>query len=407
MATPLADLDELILKCRNQSAKDHIREAVACYKAGAFRSAIIATWIAVSFDIIQKLKELSLTEDAEAKRQLESFEKATKGADFAILLKFEREILDVCKDKLELISNIEHTDLVRLRDDRNRCAHLSTTVEGEVYHPTAEQVRTHIRSAIEHLLQHPPAQGTKALNLLLSKIKSQYFPTDLEKAHTSLMKSPLYNARESLVRNLIKILLKEILRDQKTQEEQYKIILILKVTEKIHREIYNLTLKESLSEIINSTTPENLPIVIFIICELDSAWSNLDQGIQHKAELYVENLPTEYFDDLSTIINNQNLKKPAEKRIKNSKLAELLRSKMDPPIQLTDKVIQMYSESNSYDRANRLSGLVVKHSQNYTKNQIKTIRELCTSHSEISGSFNVSQVLSSLDSAEKNRESNP
>ncbi|ENV52103.1 hypothetical protein L292_1654 [Acinetobacter junii CIP 107470 = MTCC 11364] len=76
MASVLSDLDELVLKCRDQKAKSYIREAVACYKAGAFRSAIVSTWIAVSFDILDKLKELSLAGDKEAERQIESFDKA-------------------------------------------------------------------------------------------------------------------------------------------------------------------------------------------------------------------------------------------------------------------------------------------------------------------------------------------
>ena len=33
------DLDELIILCRDKSAKKFIQEAVACYRAGAYRSA--------------------------------------------------------------------------------------------------------------------------------------------------------------------------------------------------------------------------------------------------------------------------------------------------------------------------------------------------------------------------------
>ena len=58
MASLLSDLDELVLKCRDQKATSYVKEAVSCYKAGAFRSSIVSTWIAVSFDIIDKLKEL-------------------------------------------------------------------------------------------------------------------------------------------------------------------------------------------------------------------------------------------------------------------------------------------------------------------------------------------------------------
>lgn len=123
MASPLSDLDELVLKCRDQKAKNYIREAVACYKAGAFRSAIVSTWIAVSFDILDKLKELSLAGDKEAEKQIEAFDKARRIGDIANSLKFERDILSVCRDKLELISPVEFIDLDRLQEDRNRCAH--------------------------------------------------------------------------------------------------------------------------------------------------------------------------------------------------------------------------------------------------------------------------------------------
>ena len=129
MASALSDLDELVLKCRDQKAKSYIREAVACYKAGAFRSAIVSTWIAVSFDILDKLKELSLAGDKEAERQIESFDKARRIGDVANSLKFEREILAICRDKLELISPVEFIDLDRLQEDRNRCAHPSMTAE--------------------------------------------------------------------------------------------------------------------------------------------------------------------------------------------------------------------------------------------------------------------------------------
>ncbi len=57
----LIDLDELILQCRSRHAREYIAEAVACYKAGAFRSCMVATLIAVVFDILDKLRELQIS----------------------------------------------------------------------------------------------------------------------------------------------------------------------------------------------------------------------------------------------------------------------------------------------------------------------------------------------------------
>ena len=41
----LHDLDELVLKCRDERARAYIREAVTCSRAGACRSTFVATWI--------------------------------------------------------------------------------------------------------------------------------------------------------------------------------------------------------------------------------------------------------------------------------------------------------------------------------------------------------------------------
>lgn len=65
----IADLDELLLRCRPGPAKAYAEEAVATYRAGAHR----ATWIAVVFDLIDKMREIALFGNGEAKLKLEEF----------------------------------------------------------------------------------------------------------------------------------------------------------------------------------------------------------------------------------------------------------------------------------------------------------------------------------------------
>src|SRR4030042_449739 len=121
----LADLDELILLCRDDKARSHIAEAVSCYKVGAYRQCIVATWIAVVYDIIHKLQELDLTGDRKARIKLDEYEKIWQDVDIPKALDYERQILDMARGDFELLSAIEYSDLVRIRDDRNRCAHPS------------------------------------------------------------------------------------------------------------------------------------------------------------------------------------------------------------------------------------------------------------------------------------------
>ena len=107
----IVDLDELTLACRNQQARGYIAEATACYRAGAFRACIVATWIAVVYDFLHKLRELELAGDKNARRKLDEFERARAMNDLRASLDFERTVLDSARNDFELLSSLEHGDL--------------------------------------------------------------------------------------------------------------------------------------------------------------------------------------------------------------------------------------------------------------------------------------------------------
>jgi len=66
MSDSLVDIETLMLRCRADRAREYVQEAILCYRAGAYRSAIVNSWIAVVFDLIDKVRELALTGDAAA-----------------------------------------------------------------------------------------------------------------------------------------------------------------------------------------------------------------------------------------------------------------------------------------------------------------------------------------------------
>ena len=157
------DLDELILRCRDKLSRKFIQEAVSCYRAGAFRSCIVATWNAVVFDFLHKLRELELFGDPEAAKLLKEFDNLrSSGKQYKELWQFESKIPEIALTKFELISTVEKADIERLLDDRSRCAHPSMTSLEEPFEATAELARYHLRSAVTHLLERPPVQGRVA-----------------------------------------------------------------------------------------------------------------------------------------------------------------------------------------------------------------------------------------------------
>lgn len=201
----IANFDELVLLCTNESARLNIREAVRCYEGGSYRAAIVTTYVALTFDLIDKLRLLAAGGDGDAQvasanlDQLQ--EQLNQGNEQAItgLLKFERNLLELFRDKFEFFGAHEFEDLVRLRDDRNRCAHPTFSVSATPYGPSAELARLHIRNALALVLTQPPRQGKAALESIRTVILAPFFPSTIAEAAERLRQTELGSARPALV----------------------------------------------------------------------------------------------------------------------------------------------------------------------------------------------------------------
>lgn len=397
MASPLSDLDELVLRCRSEAAKSYITEAVKCYRGGAFRSAIISCWIAVVFDAVDKFRELALSGDAAAKQHVDAFDRARAKDDISASLKFEKGILAACLNEFELISTIEHLDLERLRDDRNRCAHPSMTIEGEVFMPSAELARVHIRSAVEHFLQHPPAQGKYALDRLFAEVNSEYFPIEHEKALVSFEGGPLRNARSSLVRNFVIILLKKVLREECSEKESLKIYSALNAVRTMHATAFSETLDQKASEIARSISDQEIKKIMLTSCEVQSFWDHLDADIKQKTLLYAEDLPGADMEFIEKMTAMPAFADAIEKRLSKATRKELANlSFWAPPPQVLNRIVSLYSESSSYAQANLLASVVKRYAPDYGPDEVRQIIKACGENGQIRDSHEVSGVISAL-----------
>lgn len=316
MTSTKDDLDELVLKCRDDRARSYLAEAIASYKAGAFRAAIVSTWIAVCFDFIEKLRELSLGGDKEAERQVEELERTRKAGDMTRALKFEREILISARDKFELISHIECVDLERLQEDRNRCAHPSLVSDEEVYAPSAELARAHIKASVTHLLQHPPAQGKYALDRLVREVNSDYFPSDLKQAVVAFSSGPLKKARTSLVRNFTLILMKRFFDGDVSHKRRTNAAAALGAIEVMHAEEYADTMKSKLSSMFRALEDDQLATAIGFLERVKGSWEYLAIDIRLRLQNFVQHLPSSAMDDLDFLLRFEPLCDHAKSRVR-------------------------------------------------------------------------------------------
>lgn len=357
----LTDLDELILRCRGEKAKAYIAEAIACYRAGAFRACIVTTWIAVVFDFIHKLRELELAGDKQAQEKLQQLEEIEKRNDLKASLEFEREVLDLAKGRFEFLSTLEYEDLKRLFDDRNRCAHPSMQSWDEPYQPPGELARYHMRNAVLYLLQQPPVQGKAALDHIWAEIRSEYFPVDISKAIEHFKHGPLVRAREPLVRGIIVGLTKSLLLEHLPQMERERQFSALKAVLQIYVGVGEKVLTEDLPKILQRVSDTEWVNVIEYVRYIPLAWDALGEPGRIKAREFVSSSPPEIIARaIANALHISDLRDIATKRIpelSTNTLAELIRS--EPLHEYVDIVIQRFAKARSFDEGNKLAGLLL------------------------------------------------
>lgn len=393
------DLDELILLCRNDKARSFIQEAVQCYKSGAYRQTIVAAWIAVVYDIIQKLQELELSGDANAKIHLEKFEKIRKAGDLKAALDFERNILDIAIDEFELISNIEYMDLVRLQEDRNRCAHPAMNIDDEIYQPYPELARSHLRNAVENLLQRPPVQGKAALNRLILDINSEYFPININDAVNYLSAGPLAHPRTSLIRNFVIILIKDILDIQTDVLKRERILSALLATMKIQPDISRATLVDKLKDLIAKQPDDALHLIISLLFHQRDLWNSLSEDSRTRLKNYILKLPVEEEATvLPQALHISDLQNDAEVRLKTVSYYNLAQIAIDDKNNIHPSIVRRailaYMSSESFNEANYIgTQLIIPLAEGILPDDIGLIIKACADNQQISMSFEKNHVL--------------
>jgi hypothetical protein len=392
--TALADLDELILLSRDEKARTYILEAVACYRSGAYRASIVSTWIAVCYDIIDKLHELALSGDKEAERQVAQIEETRANNDPMRALKIERTLLDIAKDKFELISPLEHLDLTRLQEDRNRCAHPSMISQEQKFNPPAELARLHIQAAVIHLLQHEPAQGKQALERLTNEVQSEYFPIEIPKAVTSLSSGPLKRARESLTRNFVTLLLKKALEKASDWKQPYRIFAALAATKQLQPHVFEKTLREKLPQLLNALADSHLNEASDFVIKFPDCWDYLPASNKNKIEAFIATLDDDSFINIVSYLNFNPLKVAAKQRLARStwKDTEIITIFDDHPL-VHDHRIKLYLSSNSFDEANEKGKSIKKDAERLSASQQRRILAGIAKNNQLQRSFETPSLI--------------
>lgn len=361
MIESLADIEALAVRCRSEQSRGYISEAMQCYRAGAYRASIVSTWIAVVFDLIDKVRELAVSGDSKAKaiearyetyiKQIEQGNSAgVKGA-----LEFERGILEICRDQLQFFDPHQFIDLTRLREDRHRCAHPSFQRVGMPYQPSAEQARVHVRNAVVNVLAQPPVQGKAALAELKALVSSAYFPSDDDKAIVQLKNSGLQNATEALVRGFMDQLIFGFVTVSDPLFYKSQTVAAINATFELYPAPAEERLRKQLNKAIRDVQDKHFPCAARLVAKVKSAWPVLDHPSKDKVTRFIESGPaSDVLGGLEALGKLDGLKAVVEKRVDGLSFEDLAQAIGSHGLRIhaKEKAMHFLSQARSWDRAN-------------------------------------------------------
>lgn len=356
----------MIVHCVNDDGKFHIREAVRCYEAGAYRAAIVSSYVAVCFDLIAKLRGLASGGDQVAIALIDSLDKLQeqrrKGNNQAIkgLLEFERNLLEEFRDKFEFFGHQEFEELSRLRADRNQCAHPTFSNDALPYTPVAELARLHIRSALVYVLSQPARHGKAALNSLRTIITSAYFPNLLKDAVARLRGTEIGNARETLIRAFTDDLVYGWSNPSHAYYAHPNVLLAISATVELHRSMVVPKLVIAIQKLVKDSTTQAVRCAAAIAIKVIEAGEQVDEATQvvlkawllretseHKGNAIKGALLVGWWRDSALIALD-------------ALSAEQLANVTAPPPEMITRAAQIYATSGTWGEANALAETLAK-----------------------------------------------
>jgi hypothetical protein len=379
----LAGFEEMVLECRTERSRGQIREAIKCYESGAYRAAIVMSHMAVCFDLLDKLNALSAMGDAEAKNQITIFEnyqtQLNQGNPQAIsnLLGFERSLLEIFRTHFEFFGVNEYDDLVRLRDDRNRCAHPTFFRSEQPYNPSAELARLHIRNALSLVLMQEPRQGKAAIDELKQAILSQYFPDKVPDVAERLKALGIAKARDSLIRALIDELVFGVADKDHDFYKKISVYAAIDGVIELRKDIAASRTAMNVSKLHKSSIDDAIVAGSMIVLRNHDVAALIDDGAKSSIRSWLGKAKDPFIANVVRRgLKLDWLEQQAKARLAGLTSEQMSKSNPEMPDVMLQRAAELYCEAKNWDKANELAEQVaIPFSGKFGENHIRYIFE--------------------------------
>lgn len=351
----MRDLELLTSDVHDSNSKDHFREAVYAYQAGAHRASIITVWTSVVFDLTAKIRFLAETGYSEAELLMAQLDKAIHNNDKASLQQYETDILRKAHSDFELISHHEARDLARLHEDRHLCAHPAFVEPNIPFIPSAERVRSYLALAVDAVLSRPPVPGKQIIERFSQLVLGNSWPA--ENLEQYLRENYFSRTKTSLQRSLAQVIVKGCFNpppeaSSVTIMRLQRAALSLRT---IDRTLYADTLKDVVHkrERALGMDDQELLRALSAFGDIEEFWTLVPNGLKDRAAALIRDAP------LTTCIEQGlfRMQAPADNIIADicsNRMAELGQAELsqlvssENPAHLLPRAIQILGESKSY-----------------------------------------------------------
>ena len=358
------DIDALCLNVRDPGSKKLILEALRAYRAGALRSAIVATWIAVVYDVLAKARELAAQGEPEPAAIVKDLDHAIATNQVKKINDIESSCLETAHEKLELLQPQEYEALGRLKKDRHLCAHPAFVETDEVFQPMPELVRTHITHALQYLLIHPPLQGKAAIRRFDSDLEGNSLPTQERELRDYFRVRYLTQAKSSLVVQLLKGLLKALVgsESQKMLPKRKIIVGCLKEIASYKTEIFEKQTPSFVNQTYSYIEDDRLLAICPLLEVDDRFWSWLSDIARLRIRALAQTATFEQLQ-LFGIFST-----PWPKEVQGDILERLLKLGPDQQLEVITSAprsdyiqcaFQLYSTSDTFRRAEQIGNSAI------------------------------------------------
>ena len=156
----------------DQRTRAYFEEVQRSYAGGNFRSAVVMLWSVVVCDLLYKLDELSTAYSDVAACGIMTEIEVMRGKN-PKSPEWETALLDKINVRTHLRDAVEYSNTHNLQVHRHSSAHPVLTATYELFSPSREATRAHIRNALEGVLTKPPIMSKKVFEAFVEDLEAK------------------------------------------------------------------------------------------------------------------------------------------------------------------------------------------------------------------------------------------